>query len=126
MWVKNGERFVNPLKYAGMVVWNPTEAQLVAAGYHFEIDPVPEPTPLTVCKKYQLVRCLETFHPAMLAEFRAAYVADADLNFYYNTVIELDRNDSKFKWAQEKLGVSDETVDEIFEGIRVHAEEWSM
>ncbi|MCQ2378892.1 MAG: hypothetical protein MJ016_06760 [Victivallaceae bacterium] len=120
MWQKNGQKFENPLRFRGMVVWNPTDAQLRGAGYAFAPDPASE-APAT-CSRYQLVKILETRHPELLARFRSEYERNENLRFFWNTVNELDRNNADFRAVQAQLGIDDATVAGIF-GAAVSGDE---
>lgn len=92
-----------------------TQAQIDE--WHAQYDPPTPPYVRQRCTKYQLVTCLRTHYPALLTTFRTAYAANTDLQFYWNTVNDLDRNNEDFKVAQQALGITDEQVDEIFSKI---------
>lgn len=74
----------------------------------------PPPVPVTVCTKYQLVKVLRENFPALLEQLRQAYAADLDMQFYWNTVNDLDRSNPDFQAAAEKLGITPSQLDEIF------------
>lgn len=78
--------------------------------------PAPPPPARTTCTKYELVRCLQTHFPWSIAKLRAAYDANTDLQFYWNSVVELDRNNVDFQAFADKLGITSE-LDEIFSKI---------
>ena len=61
--------------------------------------------------------CLNEHYPSLLASLKEAYAADTDLQFYWNTVIQLDRDNDDFKAAVAKLGVPEEQLDDIFSKI---------
>lgn len=69
------------------------------------------------CTKYELIECLNEHYPSLLATLKDAYAADTDLQFYWNTVIQLDRDNDDFKAAVAKLGVAEEQLDDIFSKI---------
>ena len=78
----------------------------------------PEPEPVrNQCTKYELVTCLEKYFPELLASLRAAYAQSADLQFYWNSVLDLDRNNADFQSLVNSLGVTSEQLDEIFSKI---------
>ena len=79
--------------------------------------PAPPPTPRTTCTKYQLVTCLQTYFPELLASLRQAYAASSDLQFYWNSVLDLDRNNADFQNLAQTLGVTSEQLDTIFAKI---------
>ena len=71
----------------------------------------------TTCTKYQLVTCLQTYFPELLASLRQAYAASSDLQFYWNSVLDLDRNNADFQNLAQTLGVTSEQLDAIFAKI---------
>ena len=78
--------------------------------------PVPV-IPRTQCTKYELVTCLQTHFPELLASLRQAYAQSPDLQFYWNSVLDLDRNNADFRNLVQSLGVTAEQLDEIFAKI---------
>ena len=79
--------------------------------------PAPEPPPRTVCTKYELVSALSTHFPELLAELRKAYAASAELQFYWNTVNDLDRENADFQRFASVLGISESQIDAIFAAL---------
>ena len=79
--------------------------------------PAPEPPPRTVCTKYELVSALSAHFPALLAELRQAYAASAELQFFWNTVNDLDRANADFQRFAQTLGISEAQIDAIFAAI---------
>lgn len=71
----------------------------------------------TQCTKYELVRCLETHFPELLASLRQAYAQSADLQFYWNSVLDLDRNNADFQNLANSLGITSVQLDAIFSKI---------
>ena len=71
----------------------------------------------TQCTKYELVTCLQTHFPELLTRFREAYTQSTVLQFYWNSVLDLDRNNADFQNLANTLGVSSEQLDEIFSKI---------
>lgn len=69
------------------------------------------------CTKYELIACLTKHYPSLLATLKEAYAAAPALQFYWNTVIQLDRDNDDFKAAVAKLGVTEEQLDDIFSKI---------
>jgi len=69
------------------------------------------------CTKYQLVTCLNAYFHELLNRLRQEYVDNPTLQFYWNTVNDLDRNNDDFKTAVAALGITDELLDAIFEKI---------
>ena len=74
-------------------------------------------TARTMCTKYELVQCLQTHFPELLASLRQAYAQSAELQFYWNSVLDLDRNNADFQNLAQTLGVTAEQLDEIFAKI---------
>ena len=79
--------------------------------------PAPAPPPPSTCTKYQLVTALREHFSELLAELRQAYATDAELQFWWNTVIDLDRNNADFGAICERLKIDAETLDAIFDVI---------
>lgn len=79
--------------------------------------PAPEPPPRTVCTKYELVNTLQAHFPELLAELRQAYAASPELQFFWNTVNDLDRANADFQRFAENLGISEAQIDAIFAAI---------
>ena len=78
----------------------------------------PEPEPVrTQCTKYELVTCLHTHFPELLESLRQAYAQSPDLQFYWNSVLDLDRNNADFLNLAQTLGVTPEQLDAIFAKI---------
>lgn len=82
-----------------------------------QAHPAPPLPPRTTCTKYELVRALRDRFPALLAALRQAYAADPELQFFWNSVNDLDRENADFQAAAEKLGISEATLDAIFAAI---------
>ena len=79
--------------------------------------PAPPPPPRTTCTKYELVSALSAHFPELLAQLRAAYAADPDLQFYWNSVVELDRANPDFLTFAEALGITSAQLDAIFAAL---------
>ena len=79
--------------------------------------PDPEPPPRTTCTKYELVTCLRTYFPELLASLRTAYANSQDLQFWWNSVLDLDRENDDFQQTVAALGITEEQLDEIFAKI---------
>ena len=76
--------------------------------------PAPPPPPRTQCTKYELVTCLQTHFPELLARLREAYTTNQSLQFFWNSVLNLDRENSDFQAIADKLGITESELDEIF------------
>ena len=58
-WTKDGVPFTNPLVYGGRQIWNPTDEQLINAGYSRDGDTQPSlPTTITRLKIRRAMRYL--------------------------------------------------------------------
>ena len=79
-----------------------------------EAHPAPAAPVSATCTKYRLITVLRERFPELLAALRQAYAADADLQFWWNSVNELDRNNADFAAAAEKLGIDVATLDAVF------------
>ena len=90
-----------------------TEAEIEAWR---QAHPVPV-IPRTQCTRYELVQCLQEYFPELLANLRAAYAQSAELQFYWNSVLDLDRNNADFQSLVSSLGVTSEQLDAIFAKI---------
>ena len=82
-----------------------------------ESHPAPEPPPRTTCTKYELVTALRERFPELLTALREAYKADAELQFWWNTVNDLDRANPDFAAAVKKLGIDAAAIDAIFAAV---------
>ena len=71
----------------------------------------------TQCTKYELVKCLQEHFPELLEMLKINYQVNPNLQFYWNSVIELDRANSDFQQLAERLDVTSEQLDEIFSKI---------
>lgn len=79
--------------------------------------PDPEPPPPSTCTKYELITALREHFPELLAELRQAYATDAELQFFWNSVNDLDRNNADFGAICERLKIDAATLDAIFDVI---------
>ena len=79
--------------------------------------PAPEPPPRTVCTKYELVNALQAHFPELLSELRQAYAKSPELQFYWASVIELDRENADFQRFAASLGISEAQIDAIFAAL---------
>lgn len=91
-----------------------TEDEALRHGWVMRAEHIPDPAPRTTCTKYELVACLSEHYPELLVTLRAAYAVNTDLQFYWNTVVQLDRNNADFQSAVSQMGITDEQLDEIF------------
>lgn len=79
--------------------------------------PAPPPPPRTVCTKYELVETLSKHFPELLARLREAYAASTELQFFWNTVNDLDRSNADFQRFTHSLGISDAEISAIFNAL---------
>ena len=82
-----------------------------------QAHPAPPPPPRTQCTKYELVKCLQEHFPELLASLRQAYAQSPDLQFYWNSVLDLDRDNADFRNLVQSLGVTEDQLDAIFAKI---------
>ena len=79
--------------------------------------PAPPPPPRTQCTKYELVRCLQAHFPELLARLRKSYEGNTDLQFFWNSALNLDRKNVDFQSIVATLGITESELDEIFQKI---------
>jgi len=79
--------------------------------------PAPPPPARTTCTKYELVSALQANFPELLARLREAYAASQELQFFWNTVNELNRMNSDFQRFAQTLGISEAQIDAIFAAL---------
>lgn len=79
--------------------------------------PDPPPVPRNMCTKYELVTCLQTHFPDLLARLREAYASNQNLQFFWNSVLNLDRENVDFQSIVATLGITESELDEIFQKI---------
>ena len=129
--IENGQLILAPLNFRtpeGATICNFSSSPELMAAHGFTVTeeeaeawrkahPAPEPPPRTTCTKYELISALRDHFPALLAELRQAYDADAELRFFWASVQDLDRNNADFQAAAEKLGIDATTLDAIFAAI---------
>ena len=89
------------------IVWNPERGK-----WEYE-----ELAVRTQCTKYELVKCLQENFPELLDSLRTAYTQSAELQFYWNSVLDLDRDNADFLNLAQTLGVTPEQLDAIFAKI---------
>lgn len=70
------------------------------------------------CTKYELVNALKALDPALLERVRAAYATDTDLQFFWNTVQELSRDNEDFARLAASLGATEEQLDALFAKVK--------
>ena len=108
-WIMNFNQSPDAITEYGWREW--TKAEYDA--WH-QAHPAPA---RTTCTKYELVKCLQTCFPELLASLREAYAQSADLQFYWNSVLDLDRNNADFQSLVSGLGITTAQLDAIFAKI---------
>lgn len=93
------------------------DSTVMVESYHYEDVPTDVSPVRTVCTKYQLVCVLRERHSELLDRLRSAYAESCDLQFFWNTVQDLDRTNDDFRSAQESIGITDDEVSEIFSEV---------
>lgn len=118
IWVKDGVPFKNPLRVNGRQIWNPSDEELIDAGYTQE-EPAPPP-PQTVFTKLKIRRAMrqlgiEDKLNTLLAasETFAADWADAQ---------DIDLGDPVLLQALQMGDISAEEIEQI-KNIIINAEE---
>ena len=82
-----------------------------------EEHPDPEPPARTMCTKYELVTCLQKHFPELLQSLMDTYAVTPDLQFYWNSVLDLDRNNTDFQNLVSRLEITEAQLDAIFSKI---------
>jgi len=96
--------------YPNMKVWQTNEI------HELDEQVIPQFN-ITKCTKYQLVTTLRNKYPTLFEELKQAYASDSELQFYWNTVNDLDRENLDFKSIVGKLDITSEQLTEIFNSI---------
>ena len=110
-WIMNFYKSPEQMQKYGWRDWTKEEYD---AWYQQHPQPV---IPRTTCTKYELVKCLQDHFPELLDSLRQAYSQSAELQFYWNSVLDLDRNNADFQNLVNSLGVTSEQLDAIFAKI---------
>ena len=110
-WVMNFDKSPEQTAAYGWRDWTGAE---IAAWKAEHPDPV---ITRTACTKYELVTCLRTCFPELLASLRTAYANSPDLQFWWNSVLDLDRENADFQQTVSALGITEEQLDAIFAKI---------
>ena len=108
-WIMNFNQSPEQMQKYGWRDW--TEAE-IAEWKRAHPDPA-----RTQCTKYELVTCLQNHFPELLASLRQAYAQSSDLQFYWNSVLDLDRNNADFQGLAFNLGITTDQLDAIFAKI---------
>ena len=72
------------------------------------------PLPKT-CTKYELVNAAKAL--GLYETLYAAYVSSAEMQFYWNTVQELDRDNADFQAFAQTLGIAEAQLDAVFRKV---------
>ena len=75
--------------------------------------------PPKVCTKYEFVNALQKIDSQLYAALYNAYQENAQLQFMWNTVNELNRENSDFIRISQSLNVSNEVLYDVFHLIGV-------
>ncbi len=116
-WVSpSGKKFYAlPKRWHNITPFTPATACYHGWGMFWER--IPEAPARTQCTKYELLQCLEEHFPELLVTLKERYAASEELQFYWNSVIRLDRANADFQKAATQLGVTSEQLDGIFAKI---------
>ena len=110
-----GTIFNFPLNVEAMNRYGYTVTEAEAEEWRKEHPVIPPAR--TTCTKYELVTCLRTYFPELLANLRDAYMQNTDLQFWWNSVLDLDRDNADFQQTVSALGITSEQLDAIFAKI---------
>ena len=112
----DGGTIINfPLDVAAMNRYGYTVTEAEATEWRKEHPVIPPAR--TTCTKYELVTCLRTCFPELLASLRTAYANSQDLQFWWNSVLDLDRDNADFRQTVAALGITEAQLDAIFAKI---------
>ena len=132
MWLKeeNNKLIPPPVNYLSPTGWimnfNQSPEKMTAYGwrdwtqeeYDAWKEAHPDPVvPRTMCTKYELVTCLQKYFPELLQMLKDNYAVTPNLQFYWNSVLDLDRNNADFQNLVNRLGVTPKQLDAIFSKI---------
>ena len=73
--------------------------------------------PPSICTKYEFVNALKTLNANLFQQLYAAYQSSPELQFLWNAVNQLDRNNHDFMMMTQSLSITDEMLYEIFHFI---------
>ena len=83
--------------------------------WEYADPPATAEAPVTVCTRYEFVNALKTL--GMYDALFAAYQGSPELQFYWSTVNELDRDNADFQRFAAVLEADDATVDAVFAAV---------
>lgn len=69
------------------------------------------------CTKYEFVNAIRTLNPSLYATLFQAYMASPEMQFLWNTVNELDRDNVDFQRLTASVGLDDEILYDVFHVI---------
>jgi hypothetical protein len=102
----------------GLVTLEMSPSNVMTDGDTFKVVDLDWLAPLpTTCTKYELVTALQTLAPELLGTLRSAYAQSSELQFYWSSVQELDRNNADFARLAQAVGATDAQLNEIFIAI---------
>lgn len=110
-----GTIFNFPLNVEAMNRYGYTVTEAEAEEWRKEHPVIPPQR--TTCTKYELVTCLRTYFPELLQMLRDNYDVTPSLRFWWNSVLDLDRENADFQQTVSALGITEEQLDEIFSKI---------
>ena len=109
MWKKNGIPFVQPLRTADAVIYNPTVDQMLAAGYTW-VEPTPPP-PQTIFTKLAIRRAMRSL--GIEAKLDALLAASRTFAADWNDAQEIDLADPVLVEALAAGSITPEEVEAI-------------
>ncbi len=71
----------------------------------------------TTCTKYQFLNSLRKNGKELYERFASAYSSNPEFSMFWNSVLDLDRENADFLRFCEELGVSPEQVEAVFSAI---------
>ena len=110
MWKKNGKIFIQPLRTAEAVIYNPTDEQLVAAGYEW-VDPPPPPVPPAIYTKLEVRRAMREL--GIEEKLDALLQISPKFETDWNDAQELDLADPVLVQALAAGSITEEEIEAI-------------
>ena len=79
-----------------------------------------EANPVRKCTRYDFVKALKAYDMSLYERLFTAYQQSSELQFLWNTVNELDRDNADFIAMTAQLGIGNDILDDLFRLVSVH------
>lgn len=98
-----------PCKWRG--ICNLTQELAIRKGWRARVvSDIPD-----ICTKYQFIAAIKQVSDELWKKLYQAYQTDLEFSFYWNSVNQLDRNDTTFQYLASRLGAVQDDIDAVFE-----------